>query len=411
LNPEPIALRAARWCAIAGAVCALLGIAPSQILLAMAFSALLVSGARLRFPPMWLPMALFMAATVVSLALSDNPGDGVSQVRKFYVWLFLLVIYSAIRDPVRVRWLYLWWGGAGVLSALRSLVQFSHKWQDAHVLGRPFYDYYVVERITGFMSHWMTFSAQMMYVLLGLAAFLFFSPAARWRRWMALSAAAIVAVALLLGFTRSIVFVATPVGLVYLVWFWNRKALVAVPVLAAVGLFAAPSSVRERFTSMFRPTAVDSNEFRKVAWRSGMRMIAEHPWFGLGPERVKARFLEYVPADVPRPLPAGWYGHLHNIYLHFAAERGIPAALVLLWMLGKILFDMLAQIRRLPPGRSDVKFALHATVAIVIATMAEGIFELNLGDSEVLTMFLAAVACGYVARDCARLKETEAAGA
>jgi len=33
-----------------------------------------------------------------------------------------------------------------------------------------------------------------------------------------------------------------------------------------------------------------------------------------------------VPADVRRPLPDGWYGHLHNIYLQFAAERGILTA-------------------------------------------------------------------------------------
>jgi len=29
--------------------------------------------------------------------------------------------------------------------------------------------------------------------------------------------------------------------------------------------------------------------------------------------------------------------------------------------------------------------------------MAEGVFEYNLGDSEVLTMFLVVVACGYLA--------------
>jgi len=33
----------------------------------------------------------------------------------------------------------------------------------------------------------------------------------------------------------------------------------------------------------------------------------------------------------------------------------------------------------------------------VIATMVEGFFEVNLGDSEVLTMFLVAIACGYAA--------------
>ena len=32
-----------------------------------------------------------------------------------------------------------------------------------------------------------------------------------------------------------------------------------------------------------------------------------------------------------------------------------------------------------------------------LATMAEGFVELNLGDSEVLTMFLVVVACGYLA--------------
>jgi hypothetical protein len=31
--------------------------------------------------------------------------------------------------------------------------------------------------------------------------------------------------------------------------------------------------------------------------------------------------------------------------------------------------------------------------------MVEGVVELNLGDSEVLTMFLVVVACGYLALD------------
>ena len=60
-----------------------------------------------------------------------------------------------------------------------------------------------------------------------------------------------------------------------------------------------------------------------------------------------------MPADVPRPLPIGWYGHLHNIYLQYAAERGIPTMLVLMWMLGQILFDFWRGLRVLPPGRGN----------------------------------------------------------
>jgi O-antigen ligase len=398
-------LRAARWLTLGSAVCVLFSIAGCQILLAMALAALLLSGVRLRLPPVWLPIGLFMLGTVISLGLSDDPADGLSQIRKFYVWLMLLVVFSTFRDTVWIRRLFLAWGATAGLSALRSLVQFWRKAEEARALGRGFYDYYVAERITGFMSHWMTFSGQMMYVVIVLAAFLLFAPGARKRMAIWAACLLLAGVALVLGFTRSIAFVATPAAIVYLLWFWKRKALLALPVLAAIAFFAAPSSVKARFTSIYQPGRVDSNDFRKVAWRGGIRIIEQHPLFGLGPERVKARFLEFVPPDVPRPLPAGWYGHLHSIYLHYAAERGIPTMLVLMWFLFAAMWTFLREARALPPGRSDLKFILHACAAAIIATLVEGFFELNLGDSEVLTMFLAITACGYVAVECARAQK------
>jgi hypothetical protein len=42
-------------------------------------------------------------------------------------------------------------------------------------------------------------------------------------------------------------------------------------------------------------------------------------------------------------------------------------------------------------------FIVHGAVAAILAILAEGFFEYNLGDSEVLTIFLAVVACGYAA--------------
>jgi hypothetical protein len=40
---------------------------------------------------------------------------------------------------------------------------------------------------------------------------------------------------------------------------------------------------------------------------------------------------------------------------------------------------------------------LHGGIAVIIAILAEGFAEYNLGDSEVLTLFLAVVAFGYLA--------------
>ena len=61
--PESFLLQAARWLAFASSVAIMVGIAPSQILLGMSLAALLLSGEKLRLPPIKLPLALFLLGT------------------------------------------------------------------------------------------------------------------------------------------------------------------------------------------------------------------------------------------------------------------------------------------------------------------------------------------------------------
>jgi putative inorganic carbon (hco3(-)) transporter len=396
-QPESFLFRSARWLTFGSAVTILLSIAISQILLALALVALLVSGEKLRLPPIRLPLGLFLLGTVLSLAFSGEPAAGLPQIRKFYVFLELLVVFSTLRDIVWIRRLVLTWAGVGGLIAVRGFVQFADRVREAHEQGRNFYDYYApAERMTGFMSHWMTFSGQEMFVLLMLGAFLFFAPDALKRGWLWVFCGGLMSLALLLGFTRSI-WLATAVAGVYLLWFVRRWLVAAVPVAAALAFLVSPIAIRERFTSLIHPKqGVDSNEFRVVTWRTGLRMLEKHPLLGVGPEGVKLHFTEYVPPDITK-LPQGWYGHLHNIYLHYAAERGVPTMLMLLWLLIKILVDFHRGLQGLPAERSNRRFLLHGGIAIVLATMVAGFFELNLGDTEVLTVFLTVVACGYLA--------------
>jgi O-antigen ligase len=392
--------RAAFWLAGGSAVAVVFSIAASQILLGAALIARLFSDLRLRLPPIWLPLGLFMAGTVVSMALSLDPTSGRPQIRKFFVYLLLLVVYSTFRELAHVRNLFLCWAGAGAIAASRGLVQFAQKYSEAQYAGRSFYEYYVGDRITGFGSHWMTFSGELMIVFLLLAALLLFAPFARRNQWWFVSiCAAPVAAAIVLGFTRS-AWLAVAVGGGYLVYCRRSWLLLALPVVLAAGVWLSPVWVRDRLVSVVRPRGdVDSNQFRIVCWRTGWEMIKAHPWLGVGPEQVKPQFDRYVPPDIPRPLPTGWYGHLHNIFVHYAAERGVPTMLMLVWLLVKVLFDFLSAIRKLPPGPAEAKALLHGCVAVVLAIMVEGVFELNLGDSEVLMMFLTVVACGYAARD------------
>lgn len=59
--------------------------------------------------------------------------------------------------------------------------------------------------------------------------------------------------------------------------------------------------------------------------------------------------------------------------------------------------DFHRAMRGLPPGRSARRFLLQAAIACLIGTMVGGLFEKNLGDTEVLTMFLVIMCFGYLA--------------
>jgi putative inorganic carbon (hco3(-)) transporter len=396
--------RAAFYLTCGSIISILFSIAASQLLLALALAALLLSDVELRLPPIKLPLALFMIGTVISLLASGHARDGRPQIRKFFVLLILLLVYSTFRKMSEVRAIMLLWALVTTLSAVRSLFQFWQKYQQAAAQHSDFYNFYVGSRITGFMSHWMTFGGQEMIVLLLLASYLFFSPDSRWKfaGWFC---SIILLVSMVLGYTRSIFLLGFPIGLLYLLWFWHKWLVVAAPIAALLVFFAAPASLKERVISAFEPHGeTDSNLHRSITRETGFAMVRAHPWLGLGPEQVKAQFDQWVPSDVARPLPEGWYGHLHNIYLQYAAERGIPTALALFWMIGKILWDF-ARALRGKLADPNARFVLHGAIAVILAILAEGFLEYNLGDSEVLTLFLAVTAFGYLARDAARRAE------
>jgi O-antigen ligase len=399
---KPYLDRAAFYLTCGSLVSILFSIAVSQILLSLALAALLLSQERLRVPPIKLPLILFMAGTVVSLLFSGHISEGTPQVRKFLVFVILLLVYSTFRTTGEIRGIVLAWVGVATLSAVRSLFQFWQKYQESQELGKNFYDFYVGERITGFMSHWMTFGGEEMIVLLLLASYLFFSAERRWKAagWLC---AAVLSVSMVLGFTRSIFLLGFPIGLLYLLWFWHRWLVAAAPVVAVIGFLVAPQALKERVTSIIQPHGeTDSNEHRTITRRTGVEMIRAHPLLGLGPEQVKYQFERWVPADIPKPLPEGWYGHLHNIYLQYAAERGIPTMLFMMWLIGKVLWDFFFALRKCPPS-VEARVVLRGAMAVILAILAEGFLEYNLGDSEVLTLFLAVVGFGYIAKETVKV--------
>jgi len=374
---------------ISGAVC--------NILIALALVSLLVWRVQPRMPKTILvPLGLFFTGTLIATLLSADPWTGRTGIRKFYLFLLLMLVYTTFRGLREVAALMWAWLLVMTASAAWSLVQFQEKYQEAVAERVSFYLYYTGERITGFMSHWMTLGGEEMNVLLMAAAMLFFGAVAKQHRKWILVGSAVILISLLAGFTRSI-WLGTAIAGLYLIWNWKRWAIALTPIPLALLLIVNPADIRERVKSAFEPHGdTDSNQFRVVCRRTGAAMIEAHPWFGLGPEQPRIQFMQYLPADVPRPLPTGWYGHLHNIYYHYAAERGIPTLLAFLWFIGRMLWDFAIALRR-KAGGDDGRFILHGSIAVIAGVLLTGLYEVNLGDGEVLALFVVTMACGYLA--------------
>jgi putative inorganic carbon (hco3(-)) transporter len=376
--------------AIAAAALIHVSIAASQILLGLGILLLLLFRGKLQFPRIWIPLAAFFLWTALADVLSPDPWGGRAQIRKFFVFLFIPLVYGVfVRQFSKVFYLMMAWTAAASASGIWSLAQYMIHFR--HVA----YQSYVGRRTTGFESHWMTFGALELSVFSLLLAQYFFS--SRKMPLWAYFSVVVLSAAILISGTRSIWLATIPAAL-YLIWFWRPKMMFALPVILVAVFFLAPATTRQRILSTIHPDPnVDSNEHREVTFRTGVQMIKAHPWLGLGPEEIGRNFNAYVPADIPRPLPIGYYLHLHNIYLQYAAERGIPGLLLMLWFIGMTVWDCIQGIARLRGTPSQELFILHGTVAVVIGILVGGIFEYNLGDSEVLMMFVSVVALAYAA--------------
>ncbi len=252
------------------------------------------------FPRIWVPLLLFFLWTVLADSLCPDPWGGRAQIRKFFVFLLLPLMYGVFREQFqKVYYVMMAWTVAATASGVWGLVQFVQKYEHAKHTGANFYLTYLARRITGFESHWMTYGALELSVLSLLLAQLFFSNR-KMPRWV-YGSIVVLLLAILLGWTRSIWLATIPASL-YLLWFWRPKMVALVPLVLLLAFLVSPPATRSRIESIFAPHGdTDSNRFRYVTFWTGVEMTKAHPWFGIGPEQIRRQFDSYVPPFVQRP--------------------------------------------------------------------------------------------------------------
>lgn len=349
-----------------------------QALLGLAFVAWLAGLVRKDWtwtaPSFFWALAGYAALSLLASALSVNPGLSILDARDML--LFLII-------PMAVQGLT----AASDLERSARAVLVSGAAASLYGLGYNFLRAAPGERVAGFMGHYMTQGG--LLLLFGALAvpFALYLKTRERLVWAAAFLASVVA--LLLTYTRS-AWVGLAVVLVFLLLLYKPKALVLLPVLAALAYVASPSTIRYRVRSIVNPNAY-SNHLRIEYFKAGLKIIRDFPLHGTGPDTVEMVFQDDkygLSEEAKRNV------HLHNNLTQIAAERGLPALAAWLLFMG---WAFVSALRRCRDKTAPVFPYAAAAAASVLAVFCAGLFEYTFGDSEVLTLFLALLALPFAA--------------
>ena len=387
----------------------------------------------LNFPPVKLPLLLYCLATINSVLWAEHPEAGGFALRKLVLFLILLLAVNLVVSARQLNGLlqgvFLVAAAAGLLGIAQFIIQYEQVLRYHH---DRVYFYMTLTRTHGFMGHWMNFGGQQMLVFSVLLAFVLLSstvipsaarnlarpddsatkdqseipPCARndspnkkasGLYWLIL---AIVAVSLVLNFTRG-VWLGCLVAALYVLARWKPRTLWAVPVMLLVFVLAGPSLIRRRVSLAFHPKDDPALAIRLEMWRTGLRMVREHPWVGVGPDNIPLVYMKYLP---PGTTPIfGYHDHLHDNALQMAAERGLPCLIAWLWFMLALGWHILRIRRRL----SGTRWVADAAFAAWLAFVAEGFFEFNFGTTPVLMVFLFVMSTPFIAERIGKVADTD----
>jgi O-antigen ligase len=415
-----------------GLLAALAATVPVSIFASEALLALgvLVLAARVatraaRFPatPLDAPLVSLVMWTLLAASFAADPARSHENAKKLVLFaLFYVAVEVLAREGDRDRVLSAALVGglalAGLMVAQRLFLGYDH----------------LDRRPNGFLGHYMSASGVTMGVLLLAVARVGFSPRARVRPAgltlpllvlagvgavaaataaghglvaTRLCVAALAGVGAALALSRNPAVRAAEAGLpavTVAVTAWalvasqTRSAWVgAVVGLGALALLRAPRLLWVLGAAILavlvlRPAAVTerltigdaSSRDRYYMWQAGLDMVLERPVFGLGPGMVLFEYPRYRWPEATHPMQP----HLHNNLLQVAAERGLPGLAFLLWWAIAAFAAALREARRGAAAGRGPGWAAAGALAALSAAFVAGLFEYNLGDSEVLMLCL-----------------------
>ena len=365
-GPGGGALRVAQGCVLMLAFVLPFSIALTEGALILGMCALGVSrirGRRLDFARSWLEPAsiALVLSWLLSTVFSVAPMESLYHVRKLYALGLIWLVAECAREPrVRSRLVPLILAGAS-LTAVVGFVIFSFK-----VRQDP--DYRLQSLLSNQMTSGGVLAASVLWGLAGLAV-------ARGIRRIAYGAVLIPLVAALaLTQTRSHwlgVVCGAAVVLLALAprWWWT------LPLSFVVGTKLAPVRLVARLFSIVNPHD-PGNQGRLSMWRSGIDIIRDHPWIGVGCQDLLALYRRYRYPD--------WTfesGHFHNNFVQVTVMTGLIGLVAFLGWHAAALVQLVKSNR---VARGQDRGLAAGAAAVFTGLVVAGLFDFTFGDAEVV---------------------------
>jgi tetratricopeptide (TPR) repeat protein len=109
---------------------------------------------------------------------------------------------------------------------------------------------------------------------------------------------------------------------------WVIAAVLVLVVVAGAPVARAPGDFGARLKSFVSVSG--ENAPRVALWQGALRIAADHPWFGVGPEVFKQEFALIKPPNWPAIDPEDKSARAHSAFLNTAATTGVPSAIAML---------------------------------------------------------------------------------
>jgi O-antigen ligase len=165
----------------------------------------------------------------------------------------------------------------------------------------------------------------------------------------------------------------------------SRRTILIVGACAIPLALASVVFLQQRRSIGFIDRKDQSTSWRETVWREGFQLLVSKPrhlLFGEGMDSIKGHWREWGLFDNGRqPI-----GHMHSNLLQIALERGLPALIVWLILLGAYVRMLWRIIRR--AGIDDVSRGVAiGALGGTLGFFTSGLVHYNWGDSEVIIVF------------------------